>query len=60
MLTYSYKCIKYFDKSFIDIKHAVKSPACPKCGSNSTIKIIVKPGIVFVGEGFYSNDNKNN
>ncbi len=32
-------------------------PACPKCGSKKTKKMLSMPGIVFKGSGFYKTDS---
>lgn len=62
MAKYDYMCLIckiIFEKEFSFSEVTPKKVKCPNCQSNETKKTISSPPLVlYVGEGFYSTDNK--
>lgn len=58
MPTFDFECsdcneVFEFNRSFGSSEH----PACPKCKSTNTQKLMHTPNIVFKGSGFYKTDS---
>jgi len=60
MPTYVYSCQKCGDfECWQDINTPSNEyPPCPDCGGTRVAKVFIAPAVTFMGEGFYSTDNR--
>jgi len=53
---YDYRCRRC---GVIEIEHGMRDPprtTCPRCGRRGLVKVVLAPGVVFKGPGFYATD----